>query len=182
MNMDLLKNNYLFEQNEVRIALDENGEPLFCAKDVCKALGIIWKGKQSLPLGKDEKGLFTLYQGTSNGTKETLFIDETRCYRLIFRSDKPNAVKFQDWVCGEVLPQIRKTGGYGQTLFKPSEYLAYSKTISGITEQLASSKTLFEKQMLETQLKSLCNLLGQPMPDVALLNESTEQKELDLNQ
>jgi prophage antirepressor-like protein len=46
-------------------------------------------------------------------TQRAHFINEQNLYRLIMRSDKPIAEPFQDWVCGDVLPSIRKTGKYG---------------------------------------------------------------------
>lgn len=48
-----------------------------------------------------------------SGKKEAIFINESNLYKLIFKSNKPAAVQFGDWVTGEVLPTIRKTGGYG---------------------------------------------------------------------
>lgn len=44
--------------------------------------------------------------------QEAIFVNEQNLYKVIMRSDKPQAEPFQDWVCGEVLPSIRKTGSY----------------------------------------------------------------------
>jgi len=89
----------------------EDGEPMFYAKDVCDALGygntrdaILRHCKQSSVVKHDV--------ATKFGNKPTNFIDEANVYRLIMSSKLPKAEAFQDWVCGVVLPSIRKTGKY----------------------------------------------------------------------
>ena len=58
-----------------------------------------------------------------------LYINEQNLYRVIMRSDKPQAEAFQDWVCGEVLPSIRKTGGYIASPIGEDEVLVMAKAI-----------------------------------------------------
>jgi len=76
-------------------------------KDVFKTLDIRWDGMKSLGSigGNDIK---TQYHPTSYGVKETIFISETQLYWIIFRSNKPRAIDFQNWVCGDVLPHYAK--------------------------------------------------------------------------
>ena len=102
-----------FDDQDVRIIVDENGNPWFCAKDVCKALGY---SKPSNAVSQHCVSKGTLKQGTptSSGIQELTYIDERNLYRLVMRSKLESAERFQDWVCGEVLPTIRKTGGYGK--------------------------------------------------------------------
>ena len=94
-------------------------EPLFCLADVCRILDLQpSRVKQRL----NEGGVTSSKVGVQTGLKldgtpaiqqvEMIFIDEPNLYKVIMRSDKPQAEAFQDWVCGEVLPTIRKTGGY----------------------------------------------------------------------
>lgn len=96
-----------FNNNQVRTNIDNN-EPYFCLADVCKALEL--KNSRMATSVKDVKSFYTL---TNGGKQELTFINEPNLYRLIFRSNKPQAQAFADWVYNEVLPSIRKTGGYG---------------------------------------------------------------------
>lgn len=89
--------------------LEENGTILFCATDAAKALGYATPRKAIL---EHCKGVLKRNALTSGGEQEMNFIPESDLYRLIFSSKLPNAEKFTDWVTGEVLPSIRKNGGY----------------------------------------------------------------------
>ena len=99
-----------FEDSSVRIIV-ENGEPLFCASDVCRALGYV-NAPDALAKHCDPKGIAKRYTLTAGGNQELSYVNEKNLYRLIMRSKLPSAEKFQDWVCGEVIPTIRKTGKY----------------------------------------------------------------------
>lgn len=93
--------------------------PMFCLADICKALELRVDGV--MPRLK-EGGYNRIGVGVQTGTKkdgtpaiqnvEMVFINEQNLYKVIMRSDKPQAEPFQDWVCGEVLPSIRKHGFY----------------------------------------------------------------------
>lgn len=87
-------------------------EPLFCLADICRVLGINNATDAKKRLKED--GVDSIEVIDSMGrTQRAHFINEQNLYRLIMRSDKPIAEPFQDWVCGDVLPSIRKTGKYG---------------------------------------------------------------------
>ena len=60
----------------------------------------------------NQKGVTLSNTLTQGGEQQMVFISEQNLYRVIMRSDKPQAEAFQDWVCGEVLPSIRKNGAY----------------------------------------------------------------------
>lgn len=85
-------------------------EPMFCLADVCKVLELqVTPTKNRL----NEDGVNSIKVIDNLGRKQlATFINEQNLYKVIMRSDKPQAEPFQDWVCGEVLPTIRKTGGY----------------------------------------------------------------------
>ena len=87
-----------------------NGNPLFCLSDVCHVLGIA--NPSDVKRRLNPKGIVSNYTLTKGGKQTLLFISEGNLYRVVFRSDKPNARKFEDWVTDEVLPSIRKTGMY----------------------------------------------------------------------
>ena len=92
----------------VRAIRDENGEPMFVAKDVCAALNIAPTAASRLD--EDEKGL-RLTQ-TPGGEQNVLLVSEPGFYKLVMRSRKPEAKAFQRWVTHEVLPALRRDGGY----------------------------------------------------------------------
>lgn len=103
-----------FTQTEVRTSKDESGEPLFCLSDVAKILDI-QNSRQIVQKQLDSKGVYKIYIPTNSGNQDVTFISEPNLYRVIFRSNKPDAVKFQNWIFDEVIPQIRKTGSYSTT-------------------------------------------------------------------
>ncbi len=85
--------------------------PLFVARDVCDSLDITWNGNATLAALPDTwKGVVKL--STPGGEQDFIAITEAGVYKLAFRSNKPGAEAFTNWVAGEVLPAIRKTGRY----------------------------------------------------------------------
>lgn len=100
---------------KMRTAQGLGGEPLFCLVDVCNALSIANPRNTAKRL--TSRGVHSVDTPTYNQhgalvMQEMSFIDEPNLYRCIFQSRKKEAEQFQDWVCEEVLPAIRKTGGY----------------------------------------------------------------------
>lgn len=177
--MDILKNNYLFDAHHVRIATDESGEPWFIAKDVLKALGIAWDGARSTDAVPNDCQKTENYP-TTKGLKEAIFINEEGLYTVIFRSNKTNAVNFRRWVCGDVLPQIRKTGSYGKAL-DFNQIIKLESHLLKLTTQINQAKSEFERELLIERLRSTCNLLGQSMPNIALIeNKLNKQPQLPL--
>lgn len=96
---------------QVKVAMDESGEPLFCAKDVATALGYIDTSDAIKRHCKSGKKVFHPHSNGIGGVN-MIYVSEKDVYRLIMRSNLPDAEKFQDWVCDEVLPSIRKHGVY----------------------------------------------------------------------
>ncbi|MWQ46073.1 hypothetical protein F9874_11035 [Glaesserella parasuis] len=101
-----------FKSNPVRVELFEN-QPHFCLADVCEVLDIKNSRRVNAEM-LNEKGVRKTYTLTKGGRQEVTFINEPNLYRIIFRSNKSQAIDFQNWVFEEVLPQIRKTGQYSQ--------------------------------------------------------------------
>lgn len=101
---------FQFQLNQsVRVEM-KDGEPLFCLTDVADILEI--KNANPTRFNLAEKGVHKMYTPTAGGKQVLTFIDEPNLYRVIFRSNKQEAVKFQDWIFEKVIPQIRKTGSY----------------------------------------------------------------------
>ena len=128
--------------------IDENGKPLFCGSDVAKALGYNEPHKAVM---RHAKGGMKRPIPTSGGTQEMLFIPEGDVYRLITRSKLPAAERFESWVFDEVLPSIRKSGGYiaGQESMTDAELL--SKALLVAKRQIDAR----DKQIADMQPKAL---------------------------
>ena len=101
---------FSFERMPVR-TVTADGEVWFAAKDVAEALGYVWNGAAAIKHVPDEwQGVRSVL--TTSGAKEMVVLSEQGLYFFLGRSDKPAALPMQKWVAGEVLPSIRKTGGY----------------------------------------------------------------------
>ncbi|MBF0436485.1 MAG: hypothetical protein HQL77_14065 [Magnetococcales bacterium] len=101
-----------FEENPVRVTLDEHGAPWFHAGDVCRVLGYTNPSK-TVSDHVDPEDLTKRDTLTAGGVQQANYVNESGLYALIFGSTKPEAKRFKRWVTGDVLPAIRKTGGYG---------------------------------------------------------------------
>lgn len=95
----------------IRVSTVE-GEPWFVAKDVCDALGLSNTTEALRNLDDDEVSNISNSEVAQNGGRAARIISEPGLYKLIMRSRKPEAKAFQRWVTHEVLPAIRRTGGY----------------------------------------------------------------------
>lgn len=111
------------EFGEIRTITKDN-EPMFCLADVCKALEISNVGNVKQRLS--EKGIHTADTPTKGGLQKMIFINEANLYKTIFQSRKDSAERFTEWVTSEVLPSIRKNGGYiaGQETLSDEELLS----------------------------------------------------------
>lgn len=128
---------FTYGGNEVR-TVQKNGEPWFVLKDVCDILSLTDTNKISTRLDQDE---LTRIKFVSGGqSREMLCINESGLYNVILRSDKPEAKPFRKWVTSEVLPSIRRTGGYiaGQENLTPEELMAKALMVA--------QKTLAERE------------------------------------
>ena len=102
----------LFQNTDwkVRVVM-RDGEPWFVAKDVCECLDLGNPSQAIARLEDDERWLISNEALRANG--ETAVVSEPGLYSLVLGSRKPEAKAFKRWVTHEVLPSIRKTGGYG---------------------------------------------------------------------
>lgn len=171
-----LANGFTFADQFVGTAVDANGDVWFSAKDVCNVLEIWWSGRGNTLRSIPETWVMVAYHATIQGDREAIFINEPAVYKLIFRSNKPKAEAFANWVCEEVLPQLRKNGFFGT--IDGRDRLAYSKQIVEITTRLTETKDAMLFKLLAAELRDLCNLVGRKMPDLQLLGK--DYKQLDL--
>ena len=155
----------VFENPEfgmVRMATDEKGEPWFCAKDLCDALGYkradnavrqhvnphdaakqcVW-----VEVGKKKDGTL------AKRLTPMIFVNESGFYALVLGSKLPSALMFKDWVTSVVLPQIRKTGGYIPVNEGESEEEMIRNAEQILRATLKEKENLLEKQkkLLEEQ-------------------------------
>ncbi len=137
----------IFQNNqfgEIRTMTDEKGEPWFVGKDVAVALGYSNSRKALLDHVDDEdrKDGVTIRDAIGRPQKAVL-INESGLYSLILSSKLPSAKQFKHWVTAEVLPQIRKTGGYGEMKqmtdieIMAKAVLISAKQIEELTRQVA---------------------------------------------
>lgn len=155
------------EFGEIRTITKDN-EPMFCLADVCKALEI--SNVSQLKTRLKEDGVITNEVGVQTGVKadgtpaiqkvRMNFINESNLYKTIFQSRKESAERFTDWVTGEVLPSIRKTGSYGMP-----------KTTGGQIQLLAQGYTELEQAVNSikedmTELKDNTPLYGCEIDEV----------------
>lgn len=117
-----------FKGAALRTLTDENGEPWFVAKDVCDILGID-TNHLGESLDSDEMNTLRITEGNTRGNPNKTIISEPGLYRLVMRSRKPEAKEFQRWVTHEVLPQIRKTGGYIPTTDADDDMTILAKAV-----------------------------------------------------
>ena len=112
-----------YHGQEVR-TVEMNGQPWFVAADVCMVLEIGNPSQAASRLDEDEKGIIS--NDTLGGKQKMTIVSESGLYSLILGSRKPEAKQFKRWITHEVIPSIRKTGGYiaGQETLSPEELMA----------------------------------------------------------
>lgn len=96
---------------DIRTAISPTGEPLFCLADLCKAINVNNNRNVAKRLDEDDVRRMDITDVLGRN-QQALFVTESGMYEVLLRSDSEKAKPFRKWVCGEVLPAIRKTGGY----------------------------------------------------------------------
>ncbi len=155
------------ELGKVRVA-GTSEEPLFCLSDVCKILDLhTGMTKQRL----DEKGVSSIDTLTKGGMQPLIYISEKNLYKVIMRSDKPQAEPFQDWVCGEVLPSIRKTGGYimAKQDETPEELMARALMIAQETLKRKEQRLLEAETKIKENAQRLNTSMGLSREGIILI-------------
>ena len=140
-----------YQNNEVR-TVKMDGEPWFVLKDVCNILNINNASDVYNRLDDDEKGVAQI--DTLGGRQKMSTVNESGLYHVILRSDKPEAAPFRKWVTSEVLPSIRKNGGYiaGQEQLTPQELMAKAL--------LVANKTLADREARISELTVQNNIMA----------------------
>ena len=121
-----------------------DGEPWFVGKDIASVLGY---SRERDAIDQHCKGAVKHRLPSNSGEQEYLIIPERDVYRLIMRSKLPAAERFEEWVVGEVLPTIRKTGAY---LIEPAE-VSIARGLIAATALLEDRKRLIEAQQQQIE-------------------------------
>ncbi len=151
------------EFGEIRTITKDN-EPMFCLADVCRILEI--KNVSDCKSRLRQKGVVTTDTLTNGGKQKMVFIDESNLYKTIFQSRKDSAERFTDWVTSEVLPSIRKTGGYNKpmTTSEQIKLLAQGNTeLSERMDRLENDMPLYGCEIDDIQShvkRKAVNILG----------------------
>lgn len=118
--------------------------PMFCLADVCRALNI--GNPSQVKTRLNQGGIITNEAPTSSGAQSMIFIDEPNLYRCIFQSRKDEAEVFQNWVTSEVLPSIRKNGGYIATTENDTPETIMAKALLIAEKTMNNQKAIIEQQ------------------------------------
>ena len=149
------------EFGEIR-TISENGAVLFCGSDVARALGYTNPSKALTDHCKGDLTKRYPITDTLGRSQEAIFIPESDLYRLIFRSKLPSAERFTDWVTAEVLPSIRKNGGYiaQQETLSPEELMA--KALMVAQQTIADREARIQAQAAEISALTVDKQIMQP--------------------
>ena len=137
MSEDLQMSEYNFKGFSVRSGLDQNGNIWFVAKDVCDVLGLSNSRDAVSALPEKTKAAVRVAD-TEGQQRLTTVVSESGLYRLVMKSNKPEAEVFQDWVCEDVLPEIRKKGYY---IDKAAVETDFTK-LDALTDEVASLRMI----------------------------------------
>lgn len=158
-----------YEANKVR-TIENNGEPWFVLRDVCKVLELSNPTVVAQRLDDDERTKLNLgRQG------EAISINESGLYSVILRSDKPQAKPFRKWVTNEVLPSIRKTGSYGLTQIE-------TKTNTLKEENQRIKKAQLMHEISKDMTEPICKKVLQRHITELLTGENIEELQLKATQ
>ena len=167
-----MKDMLIFENQEfgaIRTMSDERGEPWFCAKDVCDVLGYDQTHK-AVKRHVEEGDGTKRPTPTTSGIQQMLFINESGLYSLILGSKLESARRFKHWVTSEVLPSIRKQGGY--MVVRPDES---DEAIMARALQIAHA-TLMRRDEEIARLKPKADYADQVLDSVSCLTTTQVAK------
>ncbi len=152
-----------FHGHNVRVLTDEQDEPWFIAKDVCAVLDIRTNSIRAI-LDEDEVSELANVNSidiAQNGGRAPLIVSESGFYKLVMRSRKPVTKEFQRWVTHEVLPQIRRTGGYIPISDTDDEKLILAKAVGIFQRTVLEKDRIIETQRGELETVKPLAMLGE---------------------
>lgn len=175
-----------FNGRDVRVFINEKNEPEFCASDITDILGYS-NGRDSIDKLCKTPGVSKRDIGVKTGTKKdgtpatqivkATFISEGNLYRLILKSNKPEAEPFEQWVCDEVLPTIRKHGAY-MTDVTLDKVIADPDMMIGLLTELKKERAAKEQLQVTAELQQ--KQLKQAAPKVEYYEAVLQSEKLIL--
>ena len=168
---------FTFDHNgllaQVRVQLDDHGQPWFVAKDVAELLGYA----NPLKAVRDHcKGVNELVTPSAGGDQLAKVIKESDVYRLIFRSQLPAAEKFENWVVEEVLPAIRQQGFYQMqaSVKAAAPIISLQKQALTLLTKLQKEQDPALRNFLHGMLNNVSTLLGQQVPPLLAIGKAVD--------
>jgi len=135
----------------IRVTQNEKGDPYFAANDICNALGYS-NPRDAVSKHIDSEDVVKCDTPTKGGMQEITFINESGLYSLIFGSKLTAAKDFKRWVTSEVLPSIRKSGGYIVTREEDTPEMIVAKAMQITAATLERHKLLLQEKTREAEL------------------------------
>nr|DAX18162.1 MAG TPA: repressor domain protein [Caudoviricetes sp.] len=154
------------EFGQVRVILQENGEPLFCLADVCFILELT-PSKVAQRLEDDVLSKYPISDSLGR-QQDTNFINEEGLYDVILGSRKESTKPFRKWVTSEVLPSIRKTGSYSVRQKLPQ---TFAQALRAYADEVEKNEML---KLENTQQKQM---IGELQPKAAYYDEILKSKD-----
>lgn len=142
-----------FQNCEVRV-VNVNSEPWFVAKDVAEILGYSETEKMTRRLDDDEKTTLPFRGTGSNYQTNITIINESGLYNAVLGSNKPEAKAFKKWVTSEVLPAIRRNGGYIATAGTETPEELYARALTSLKAALDRQKAIVAEQAGQLKLQA----------------------------
>ena len=166
----------IFQNQEfgaIRTLTNEQGEPMFCAKDVCDALKY-GNSREALRKHVDEKDVTKRDTLTKGGKQMMTFINESGLYALILSSKLESARRFKHWVTSEVLPSIRKQGGYMMASPDESDEVILARALQ------IMQATLQRRDELIAKLQPRAEYADHVLDSITCITTTQLAKELDM--
>jgi anti-repressor protein len=150
------------EFGEIRTA-GSASEPLFCLADLCKILGLV----ASQVMKRLDDGVVTIHPilDSLGREQQANFVNEDGLYDVILDSRKPEARKFRKWVTSEVLPAIRRTGGYIAAHESETPEQLAERAVKALTEALERTRKELKKEQKERERWQLRTEIAQKIAD-----------------
>lgn len=158
----------------IRTMSDEQGQPLFCAKDVCIALGYNQPHKAIDRHVKKDDGTKRTLVDSIGRKQQGIFVNESGLYALILSSKLEGAKRFKHWVTGEVLPCIRKHGGYMVVRPDDSDEVILARAL------FIMKKTLERRDEQIAQLKPRAEYADRVLDSVSCFTTTQIAKEMNM--
>ena len=162
---------------EIRTMTDEQGEPWFVGKDVAEALGYS-DPQKAMKMHVEVGDKLTRQIVVSGQNRNVIFINESGLYSLILSSKLPQAKEFKRWVTSEVLPQIRKTGGYIPTKDAEGRLLTDLEIVCLALK--IQQKTIEEQHKTIEELAPKAEYCDEVLESVSCFTTTQVAKELDM--